>query len=947
MSEREHIEKRVSEVIANLLHELHGSRRTVPVTRNASLQRDLGIDSLALAELHTRLERDLALRLPDGAATGAETVHDLVEAVMAAGVDLQPSPGPEPVQKPDDEAAVTPVPGEAATLDAVLDWHVKHQGNRVHLRLSDGQSESEELTYSALAAEARDFAHGLRSWGLQPGERVAIMLPTCREFFISFLGVILAGGISVPMYPPARPSQIEEHLRRQAGILRNAGASLLLVPQQGKTITGLLATQVKSLRAALAPGDDALKPRERAPLPPAPKAQDLAFLQYTSGSTGDPKGVMLTHANLIANIRAMGEAIDASHNDVFVSWLPLYHDLGLIGAWLGSLYYAVPVAVMSPLNFLLRPASWLWMIHRHKATLSAAPNFAFELCLNRIHEADIEGLDLSSLRLIANGAESVNPDTIRRFTERFEPYGFRPEAMAPVYGLAESTVGLAFPPLGRYPIIERIDRAALMNHGRAEPAPEVDNSAIQVVACGMALPGHEVRIVDEAGRELGDRREGRLQFRGPSSTQGYYQNSEKTRELFDSGWVETGDLAYMAGGDIFLTGRVKDVIIKAGRQIYPSEIEAAIGDIEGIRKGCVAAFAAADNRLGTERLVVIAETRERDGKIRSELKGKISSAVVDILGAAADDVVLVGPHGVPKTSSGKIRRSAARKLYEEGELGRPSRPLWWQLARLAVSGLPMQLRKAMRLAGDTVYAGWWWFVIGLLGAVGLLSVFLLPRRKWRWRVMRALARMAFSLTGIPVRVRGLELLPSPPAILVVNHASYIDSLALAAVLPDEPVFIAKAELQTHSVAGPFLSRLGVAFAERINKSAGEAEVEKIAELLQAHQRLVFFPEGTFLRMSGLLSFRLGAFLVAVRTGATVAPVVLKGTRSVLRGTQWFPRWGKIDIEVLKPLDGVRGGFETAIDLRDRARDAILGCCGEPDLSHERVIITREGVEHAS
>ena len=191
----------------------------------------------------------------------------------------------------------------------------------------------------------------------------------------------------------------------------------------------------------------------------------MALVQYTSGSTGDPKGVVLTHANLLANIRAMGEAMDVTPSDVFVSWLPLYHDMGLIGAWLGSLYFAVPLVVMSPLAFLVRPETWLWAIHRHRATLSAAPNFAFELCLRRVEDTMIAGLDLGSLRMIANGSEAVAPETVRRFAARFAAYGFRPEAMGPVYGLAENAVGLAFPPLGRPPIIDRIDRSELARHG--------------------------------------------------------------------------------------------------------------------------------------------------------------------------------------------------------------------------------------------------------------------------------------------------------------------------------------------------------------------------------------------------------------------------------------------------------------------------------------------------
>ena len=268
--------------------------------------------------------------------------------------------------------------------------------------------------------------------------------------------------------------------------------------------------------------------------------------------------------------------MEATSADIFVSWLPLYHDMGLIGAWLGCLYFAAPLYVMSPLSFLMRPESWLWAIHRFRATLSGAPNFAYELCLNKIDDRNLEGLDLSSLRMTVNGAEPVSVPALRRFIERFGHYGFRPGAMAPVYGLAENSVGLAFPPPGRPPVIDRVDRGLLSVRGIAAPALTDDPRALEIASCGAPLPGHEVRIVDELGFELGERHEGRLEFRGPSATSGYFRNETKTRELFHGSWLDSGDRGYMAGGEVYITGRIKDIIIRAGRHIYPQEIEEAI-----------------------------------------------------------------------------------------------------------------------------------------------------------------------------------------------------------------------------------------------------------------------------------------------------------------------------------------------------------------------------------
>jgi acyl-CoA synthetase (AMP-forming)/AMP-acid ligase II len=286
----------------------------------------------------------------------------------------------------------------------------------------------------------------------------------------------------------------------------------------------------------------------------------------------------------------------------------------------------------------VRPESWLWAIHRFRATFSASPNFGFELCLNKITDADLEGLDLSSLRMVANGAEPVSVQTLRRFVDRFGRYGFPAGAMAPVYGLAESSVGLAFPPLGRPPVIDRVDRDQLSMHGQAEPAKPDDPKPLEVVACGQPLPGHEIRIVDEAGYELGERQEGRLEFRGPSTTRGYFHNEVKTRELIHNGWIDSADRAYMAGGDVYITGRIKDIIIRAGRHLYPQEIEEAVAGIPGIRKGGVAVFGVADRASGTERVVVLAETRETDPAMRAALQARAQEVTTDIAGTPPDEV---------------------------------------------------------------------------------------------------------------------------------------------------------------------------------------------------------------------------------------------------------------------------------------------------------------------
>ncbi len=919
-------------IIRDLSAELHPGRKTTQhLSLDSSLDKDLGFDSLGRAELLLRAEKHLAVKLNESLLAEVETPRQLLEAIIHAApetltiadaavkvYELSPSEG---------------LPENAQTLPQVLEWHAARHPDRPHITLSKGYSDEEVITYGQLAERAKDVARGLVAGGLKPGDRAAIMLPTSDEFFYAFFGILYAGGVPVPIYPPVRLSQLEDHLRRQAVILNNAGAAVLVTVKEARRLAILLKSQVAGLRSVDTVTE--LRARDGADLPVVDDTNRIAFLQYTSGSTGDPKGVVLTHANLLANVRGMGHTIDATSADVFISWLPLYHDMGLIGAWLATQYFAVPTVIMSPLTFLARPASWLWAIHRHKGTLSAAPNFAFELCLNKVSDEDAQGLDLSSLRMVANGAEPIAASTIRRFTERFAPYGFKPEALAPVYGLAESSVGVAFPPEGRAPIIDRIDRRALTEGGVAEPAADDDLTALECVACGRPMPGHQIRVVDDTGREVADRRQGRLQFRGPSSTSGYYNNPEKTKALFDGDWLETGDLAYIAGGDVFFTGRVKDMIIRAGRNIYPAEIESAVGDVDGVRKGCVAVFGSPDPHTAKERLVVLAETRITDEDEKEAIRDRIVAVCAALLDAPPDDVVLGPPQTVPKTSSGKIRRTSSRELYESGRIGSKPRAVWRQVAGLALTSLKAQLSRAVRIAGEYAYAGWWWLSVVLTAVIVWPSVLVLPTPKMRWGVLRGAAKTLFAVTGTRITLEGADNVA--PGVVVANHASYIDGLMLAAVWPGSLRFVAKRELKNQFIAGPFLSRLGTVFAERFDTGKAVDSKQRALDAAKSGDSLVFFPEGTLTRRPGLMEFRLGAFLVAAESGMPVTPVTLHGNRSVLRGDQWFPRHGHLSVTISPPISPRGSDWAAAVHLRDSARAEILYHCGEPDLTEEKVL----------
>lgn len=934
---RDDIAQGLLAALREIAYELRPAHAPAAISLDSSLDRDLGLDSLARVELLARLEARFGVALSESELANAETPRDLLRALSAAtarrpAAAVHPIPAEAAAEAPGRD--VEPAPMTVQTLVELLAWHALRHPNRPHIRLLRENGE-EVITCRLLQRESAAVAAGLQQLGVSPGQSVAIMLPTSRDYFVSFYGVLLAGAVPVPIYPPARASQIEDHVRRHTGILDNATATLLVTVAEAKPVARLLRARLR--RLAHVRTVDELKADPAAFQAPAAAAGDIAFLQYTSGSTGDPKGVVLTHANLLANIRVMGEAVEARPSDVFVSWLPLYHDMGLIGAWLATLYYAIPLVVMPPLAFLSRPSRWLRTIHRHRGTLSAAPNFAYELCLRRIADEEIEGLDLSSLRIAFNGAEAVSPTTVERFCERFARYGFRREAMTPVYGLAECAVGLAFPPLHRGPLIDRIRRDTFLTTRRAVTAAPDDETALRFVACGRPLPGYEIRVVDETGRELPDRREGRLHFRGPSATSGYFRNPEATRKLFVGDWLDSGDLGYIAGGDAYVTGRTKDIIIHAGRNIYPDEIEEAIGDLPGIRKGRVAVFGSPDPVSGSERLIVMAETRAEETATRDELVRRINALVLELTGTAPEDMCLAPPQTILKTSSGKIRRAASREVYERGAVGRTQRPVTWQMARLAAGAVLPRMRALAARAGALLYAGYAWAVFVLTMPVVWALVLLLPQPAARWSVLRAGARLFARACAVPIVVRGLEHLPpaDQPCIIVANHASYLDGYALVAALPHPISFVAKAEFRQSRLIGPFLQRIGSVFVERLDRRRSMADARRLVGTARA-RRLVFFPEGTFTRAPGLLPFHLGAFIVAAEASVPIVPIALRGTRSILRADSWYPRRGAVTVTVARALEPAAYRAEAAdtwslaLRLRDDVRREILRASHEPD-----------------
>lgn len=501
------------------------------------------------------------------------------------------------------------------------------------------------------------------------------------------------------------------------------------------------------------------------------------------------------------------------------------------------------------------------------------------------------------------------------------------------YGLAENMVAVAFPPAGRAPRVDRIARERFESEGTAEAlSPNDERAPLEFVCVGSAVQGTEIRIVDDQGQLIPERQQGRIQFRGTSAFVGYYRRPDATAAVkLADGWVDTGDLGYLADGELFITGRIKDIIIKGGRNYYPHEFEAATATVEGLRKGCAAAFALRDLESGTEQVVVVVETRERDPQVRETLVRRAGEAIVSTVGVPADRIVLIAPGSVPKTSSGKIRRSEARRLYEAGELEHAHGSFAKQAAGLYLQSAPARIKQLAGQLGQAAYGG---FALGTLAAAcGVTPLLgrLLPSGRPVRRVSQAQARAALTATRLRPKVIGLERLGEGPAVLVANHCGYLDFILCAAALPVDTRFVIKGELRDQPYVGPFLARTGHVFVDRHVAARSVADLESITRLLDQGQRVMLFPEGTFSPEVGMRPFKLGAFRLACDQAVPLIPIAIRGSRRALRDGTWLPKHVPIEIEVLQPLMPTGRDIADVVRLRDAAADAIAAHIDEPRL----------------
>lgn len=552
-----------------------------------------------------------------------------------------------------------------------------------------------KLSHAELFDRASRAAAGLAARGVVPGDRVAIVAATSPEFFDGFFGAVLAGAVPVPLYPPVRLGRLDEYHERTAAMLHAARVRLVLADARTRRVLGRTIEKARPERGCEGlVGIQAGRALVRDLDPDA-----LGFIQFSSGTTRAPKPVALTHRQILANVTAIGDTILTAYPErdglradqdglrpeqvgvrhVAASWLPLYHDMGLVGGLFTSLFHGRDLALIPPEHFIARPALWLRAISRHRATISPAPNFAYAVCVERVRDAELEGVDLSSWRVAMNGAEPVTPFVLERFVERFAAYGLREEALTPVYGLSEATLAVTFSALRTRFAIHRFDAHALLEEGRAIPIATGDATAI--ASLGPALPGFALEIRDEAGERVEDGVLGRVHVRGPSLMSGYDGLPEETARVLVDGWLDTGDVGFLQDGELHLYGRAKDLIIVRGRNHAPQDIERALDDLPGVRAGCSAAVGALeDDGLGEALWVFVERSRESDLH-ETEIADTIRRRILEQSGLHATRVVVLAPGTLPRTSSGKIRRSEALALYRAGRLTPPERV---SLPRLAV-----------------------------------------------------------------------------------------------------------------------------------------------------------------------------------------------------------------------------------------------------------------------
>ena len=539
------------------------------------------------------------------------------------------------------------------------------------LRFIDRHEEALWLPWTEIAARACRAAGALQGAGVEPGDRVALIEPTGPAFFDGFFGILLAGAVPVPTYPPVRLGRLDEYHRRTGGMLADVRARLVLADRRVRRILGETVARARPALGCRILADLAPHPWRRVPVGP----DDLALVQFSSGTTMEPKPVALTHQAVMTQAVLLNGfwPDDGEVRHSGLSWLPLYHDMGLIGCAMAALERPATLTLLPPELFVSRPALWLRAISRYRASVSPAPNFAYALAAAKIQDEELDGVDLSCWRVALNGAETVVPSTCRAFERRFSKFGFAAGAMTPVYGMSEAALAVTFSGIGRGPVVMRFEREALAREGRAVPGDD----GIEIVSLGQPLPGFALQVVNERGDALPEGREGVVRIQGPTLMRGYLDRPALTARAFAGGWLDSGDRGFLWAGELYLTGRDKDMLLLRGRNHAPQEVEQAAESVPGARAGGAAAVSYLPEGGEGEVLVLFVESaRGVASDVRRQLGKACGEAVIARTGLSPAQVIVLEPGTLPRTSSGKLRRQEALARHLAGEL-RPPEPVSW------------------------------------------------------------------------------------------------------------------------------------------------------------------------------------------------------------------------------------------------------------------------------
>jgi acyl-CoA synthetase (AMP-forming)/AMP-acid ligase II len=527
-----------------------------------------------------------------------------------------------------------------------------------------GDQEDHQVTYSELVQRSAVYAHAFRESGIKPGDPVIIILEHRLDLIFAFFGAILHG--AVPSIMPFLTEKLSPQRYRQSL------SSLIEITRPTAVVTYLdFKSEIESLRSPDSPlraiiyveslphtvdwSWDSLEGAKRSP-------EDIVFLQHSSGTTGLQKGVALSHEAVLNQLRAYSAAIQINRRDVVVSWLPLYHDMGLIAGFILPIFTGVKLVLMSPFDWVRAPYRLMRSVNDYRGTLSWLPNFAYNFCASKIRDRDLQDVDLSSWRAVINCSEPMRYESHEMFIERFEPYGLRRSALATCYAMAENVFAVTQGGIGEPVRIDEISRARLSEHDKALP-PEGDDQVVRMLSAGHPIPNTQVRVIDPAGNKLADRSIGEIVLKGESLLSAYYRRPDLTREAFLDGWYKTGDLGYMLEGELFITGRAKELIIVGGKNIYPQDIEALVYEVPGVYPGRAVAFGVENTALGTEDVAVVVELDDQRGSEGGAVAKEIRAAVAEGSDVTARYVQVVERGWLIKTSSGKNARTANKEKY--------------------------------------------------------------------------------------------------------------------------------------------------------------------------------------------------------------------------------------------------------------------------------------------